>query len=198
MHLALSPNPPTVIVGYLRLYQPSLGVGTARHFQTARRRALACGLSFSCFAYLGIAAGSVDHGWSKTSSYTIHTSGGFIARIGPMRIKGKTGGTLARATAAFGRPSRIDPVGDGTDACHVEWRRLRLRTTFANFGIDSACSPSGGRLQTATVRSSRFRTTRGVRVGSKSSTIVGKHSRAEFINGSLVDCQRWVAVWDRG
>jgi len=88
----------------------------------------------------------------------------------------------------FGRPSRIDPIGDGSDACRVEWRGLRLNATFANFGIESACSATGGRLQAATIRSARFQTTRGIRVGSASSTIPIKHRSAEFVEGAW-----WIA-----
>jgi len=116
-------------------------------------------------------------------TYTIRTSDGFITRIGPMRTSSVDGPTLANASRIFGRPSVVDPVGDGSDACVVEWRRLRLRATFANFGIDSACAPRGGRLQAATIRSSRFRTTRGIRVGSRSSAIPERHRGAEFVDG---------------
>lgn len=103
-------------------------------------------------------------------------------------MRGAQGGTLAAATRAFGRPTKIDPIGDGSDACRVSWSRLKFNAVFANFGIDSACSPRGGRLQSATTRSSRFRTTRGVRVGSASRTIPDKHRDAEFVNGAW-----WIA-----
>ena len=88
----------------------------------------------------------------------------------------------------FGRPSRVDPTGNGADACRVQWRRLGLSATFANFEIESACSPQGGRLQAATIRSPRFRTTRGVRVRSASSTIPVKHQSARFVDGTW-----WIA-----
>jgi hypothetical protein len=60
---------------------------------------------------------------------------------------------------------------------------VRLRATFANFGLANACTPTGGLLQSATVRSRRFRTTRGVRVGTRSRTIPEKHERARFVSG---------------
>jgi hypothetical protein len=130
----------------------------------------------------------VEASIAASSSYTIRTSDGSITRIGSMPISGPNGGTLARATATFGRPSRIDPIGDGSDGCRIQWRRLRLKATFANFSLESACSPSGGRLQLATVRSRRFRTTRGVRVGTRSWTIPLRHRNAEFVAGAW-----WIA-----
>jgi hypothetical protein len=125
---------------------------------------------------------------AQARAFTIHTSDGAVTRIGALRTFGRDGGSLARATAVFGRPSSIDPIGNGSDACRIEWRDLRLNATFANFGLESACSPGGGRLQAATIRSSRFRTTRGVRVGSRSSTIPLKHRAARFIDGAW-----WIA-----
>jgi hypothetical protein len=125
---------------------------------------------------------------AQTGAFTIRTDDGAITRIGAFRTFGRDGGTPARATAVFGRPSSIDPIGDGSDACRVRWRRLRLNATFANFGIESACSPQGGRLQAATIRSAQFRTTRGVRVGSDSSTIPTKHRSARFMEGAW-----WIA-----
>lgn len=112
---------------------------------------------------------------------TVHTirtnSDGWITRIGPLRTRAEAP-TLAKATAAFGMPSSLDPVGDGADACVIEWRPLRLRTTFSNFGVGDACDE--GVLQAATVRSRRFRTRRGLRVGDRSSTITEKHPNAVF------------------
>jgi hypothetical protein len=134
------------------------------------------------FALLAAASHAATH------SFTIRTSAGSITRIGSMATTGRSGGTLARAIAAFGRPTLIDPVGDGSDACRVVWRHLRIRATFANFGLDSACAPTGGRLQSATVRSRRFRTTRGVRVGTRSQTIPDKHRNAAFRDGAW-----WIA-----
>jgi hypothetical protein len=140
----------------------------------------------ACLPALGFA--SPGSAAAQGPSFTIRTNDGVITRIGTLRIFGRDAGTLARASAVFGRPSRIDPIGDGSDACRVEWRRLRLNATFANFGIDSACSPRGGRLQAATIRSPRFRTTRGIRVGIASSTIPIRHRSAQFVNGAW-----WIA-----
>lgn len=125
---------------------------------------------------------------ARARSFTIQTSKGFITSIGPLRLSGADGGTLARAMVVFGRPSQIRPVADGSDGCTVRWKRLGLNATFANFGIESACAPRGGRLQSATITSPRFRTSRGVRVGGRSSTIRDKHRLARFVDGSW-----WIA-----
>jgi hypothetical protein len=122
------------------------------------------------------------------SSYTIRTHNGWISRIGPLRTSGSPGPTLGQATEVFGAPSQIDPVGDGADGCHVEWRALRLKTVFADFGGGSACSPNSGALQGATIRSRRFRTVRGVHVGSRSASIPRRHHNAEFKGGAW-----WIA-----
>jgi predicted metal-binding membrane protein len=124
-----------------------------------------------------LAAGAlVAAGASPASAaYTIRTKDGFVTSVGPLR---SSEATVARATSVFGMPSVTDPVGDGTDACRLEWRRLRFRAVFANFGIANACDE--GLLQAGTIRSRRFRTWRGLRVGDRSSTIPDKHPRAEF------------------
>lgn len=114
-----------------------------------------------------------------TAAYTIRANrDGFVKSIGPLRVAQDA--TLARATDVFGMPTRIAPVGDGSEACRVQWRALRLRALFANFGIDSACEPRAGLLQTATIRSREFRTRRDLRVGDRSSSIKRKHPEAEF------------------
>lgn len=125
---------------------------------------------------------------ASAGSYTIRThNGGWISRIGPMRITGPAGGTLGRAISAFGAPSRTKHA-PRSSACHVRWKRLKLKGLFANYGGRSPCSRSGGKLQSATTRSPRFRTSRGVRVGSASETIPGKHHNAEFVDGAW-----WIA-----
>jgi len=146
-------------------------------------------LCLSVIAGLAVgAAGGPSIALAAPKSLTIRTSNGYIVQIGSLSIRGANGGTLAAATRAFGRPSRVDPYGDGSDACYVTWSPLQLKAIFANFGLASACSPSGGLLQSATIRSSRFRTSRGVRVGSSSSSIPFKHRGAEFISGAW-----WIA-----
>jgi hypothetical protein len=66
----------------------------------------------------------------------------------------------------------------------VEWRRLRLRITFDNYGGmrpgQTTCTPSVGLAQGFVARSSRFRTVRDLRIGQPSSSIPVKHPDAEF------------------
>ena len=132
------------------------------------------------FAALLVTAALAAAGASEASAaYTIRTDEGVITRIGDLRTR-SVAPTLARAMRVFGRPSAVDPVGDGSDGCRVRWRRLRLRATFANFGLGSACRPREGLLQGATIRSGEFRTARGLRVGDRSSTIKEKHPAAFF------------------
>jgi len=110
-----------------------------------------------------------------SADYTIRTKDGAITRIGALRA---ADATVMRAGEVFGMPSTTDPVGDGSDACRLEWDDLRLRATFANFGGAGACDQ--GRLQTATIRSREFRTWKGLRVGDRSSSIKRKHPGARF------------------
>ena len=107
--------------------------------------------------------------------FTIRTQEGAVTRVGPLR---SSNATVMRATEVFGMPSATRPVGDGSEACRLEWDDLRLRATFANFGACGACE--AGRLQAATIRSRRFRTWRGLRVGDRSSSIARRHPRARF------------------
>ncbi len=118
-------------------------------------------------------------GAQAATVHTIRTNGdGWITRIGELRTR-TSPPTFEKARAAFGRPTEVAPLG-GDSACRIVWRRLRLRTVFANFGGGRACAPSVGLFQSGTIRSRRFRTARGLRVGDRSSTIKQKHPGAVF------------------
>lgn len=130
---------------------------------------------------LVLATFHVGNAEAKRRSYTIRTDDGWVKRIGPFRPQ--SSGTPGHAKAVFGTPSSVSSEGN---VCHIEWRRLRFRTVFANFGLGSACTL--GSLQSATIRSSQFRTRRGIRVGSRSSAIPGRHRNAEFRGSSW-----WIA-----
>jgi len=121
---------------------------------------------------------------AQSSSFTIRTSDGAVTRIGAFHAKRSA--TLAAAIRVFGRPSRVKLLRD--DECRVDWRRLRLRIDFANFGGhgpgQTTCTPSVGLAQTFTARGSRFRTSAGLRVGSPSSAISSIYPSAEFRDGS--------------
>jgi hypothetical protein len=120
----------------------------------------------------------------ETSSYTIRTSGGAVARIGPFRPRRDP--TIAAAIRAFGRPASTKLTSN--NSCRVDWGRLRLRITFANFGGhgpgQTTCSSSVGRAQAFTVRGSRFRTWEGLRVGDPSADVAARHHSAEFRDGA--------------
>ena len=117
-------------------------------------------------------------------SFTIKTSRGYVARIGSFRPSRNP--LLSSALRTFGHPSSRRLRGD--NVCDVEWRRLRLRITFANFGGprpgETTCSSSVGRAQSFVARGSRFRTWEGLRPGARSSSILERHPSAEFRQGS--------------
>jgi hypothetical protein len=110
---------------------------------------------------------------------TIVTREYYVSRIGTFRPAENP--RLSAARRAFGRPTDVRRRG-GT--CRVSWRRLRLRIDFENFGGaapgETTCTPSVGRAQTFVARGTRFRTTKGLRVGQPSSEILEKHPDAVF------------------
>jgi len=114
---------------------------------------------------------------TAVSGYTIKTNNGSVARIGPFRPSKDP--TLSAAQRVFGPASTVKNIY-GLSGCRVDWKRFRLRITFVNLGGQDACSPTYGFAQTFTVRSSRFRTWGGLRVGNRSSTILDKHPWAEY------------------
>lgn len=120
---------------------------------------------------------------AAATSYTIQTSDGAVARIGAFRPRRDP--SIAAAQRVFGRASSLKLVRYG---CQGDWRRLRLRIYFANFGGtlpgQTICTPSVGNAQSFTIRGSRFRTWEGLRVGHRSETIPERHRSAEFVQGS--------------
>ena len=74
--------------------------------------------------------------------------------------------TYGAAVAVFGEPASQRSRFQG-NACVVNWPGPGLRITFANFGVGSACDQSRGRSQTARAYGSRWRTKRGLKVGSR-------------------------------
>jgi hypothetical protein len=117
------------------------------------------------------------------SSFTIRTSGGLVSAIGAFHPSRSP--TLAAAMRVFGSPSSRKLTRSG--GCEVDWRRLRLRIDFENFGGHApgltTCSPSVGRAQSFTARGSRFRTVAGLRAGARSDSIQDRHPSAEFRDG---------------
>ena len=116
---------------------------------------------------------------SVSSAITVVTRDYYVSRIGsflPTRNP-----RLSAAIRAFGQPSSRKLT---RRTCRVEWRRLRLRITFENFGAarpkETTCTPSVGRAQSFVARSPRFRTVNDLRVGQPTSAIRAKHPAAEF------------------
>ncbi len=111
--------------------------------------------------------------------FTVETREFSVSRIGPFRPADDP--RLSAAIRAFGRPS-TRKLDRGT--CRVEWRRVRLRITFENFGGarkgQTACTASVGRAQGFVARGSRFQTVNRLRVGERSSAIRVKHPEAKF------------------
>jgi hypothetical protein len=120
---------------------------------------------------------------ASATPFTIRTSKSAVTRIGSFRTQRDA--TIGAAARAFGRPSSRKQVGEG---CQVDWRRLRLRIYFANFGAFppglTACSSSVGLAQSFTARGHRFRTWKGLRPGDPSSAVGERHPNAIFRRGS--------------
>ncbi len=119
---------------------------------------------------------------AQTSS-TIRTGSGLVTQIGGLYPQRSP--TLRAAIRVFGNPtSRTLTRANG---CRVDWRRLRLRIHFENFGAtrpgQTTCTASVGRAQSFSVRGSRFRTVAGLRVGNRSSAIRVLHPDARFREG---------------
>jgi hypothetical protein len=117
-------------------------------------------------------------------SYTIQTSRGAVARIGGFRPNRDP--TIRAAVRRFGRPSARRLTSD--NSCRVDWRQLKLRIEFANFGAhgpgQTTCSPSVGKAQSFVARGPRFRTWEGLRPGADSRTVAELHPSADFREGS--------------
>jgi hypothetical protein len=120
---------------------------------------------------------------ATASSFTIRTSQGFVVRIGAFRTRRDE--TIAAAERVFGRASSRKLT---SGQCQVDWRELRLRIYFANFGGvrpgQTTCSATVGKAQSFTVRGARFRTGEGLRVGHRSGTVLDRHHAAEFRRGA--------------
>ncbi len=123
---------------------------------------------------------------SAARSYQIHATGGLggaVTRIGAFRVRRNP--TIRAAQRTFGRPTSKRLSRSGT--CTVDWRRLRLRIYFENFGGrlpgQTTCSSTVGRAQSFTARGYRFETWRGLRVGDPTEDLVDLHPEAEFLEG---------------
>jgi hypothetical protein len=117
---------------------------------------------------------------TRSATFTIRASGGYVTRIGGFRPG--TNPTIAAAERVFGPASSRD-LGKYND-CRVTWSAFRLRINFANFGGhgpgETTCTASVGRSQSFSVRGSGIRTWKGLRVGQRSKVIRKRHPGAEF------------------
>src|SRR5688500_2064469 len=99
---------------------------------------------------------------APADAFTINVAGGkvggHVSGIGEFRPG--VDPSIAAASRVFGRPSSRELTTD--NSCDVRWARLRLRITFANFGLpgpgQTVCSDRAGNAQTFRVRGRRFRT----------------------------------------
>lgn len=137
--------------------------------------------AFALTVVLALAAIAVPppSAMAATSAFTVVTRDYYVSRIGPFRPAQNP--RLSAAIRAFGRPTsrKLD-----RSTCRADWRRLRLRIYFENFGGvlpgQTTCTASVGRAQSFVARGSRFRTVKDLRVGEASSSIPVKHPAAEF------------------
>ena len=117
---------------------------------------------------------------AATTSRTIRWSNGKVTHIGAMRTNGSP--TLTRAIRAFGSPSRRRL--SGRNVCIVDWNALGLRANFVNLGLTprgkTTCSAGVGKLQSATIRGTGFRTQRDLRVGDSTARLRELHPGARL------------------
>ena len=99
--------------------------------------------------------------------------------------------TIARAIAAYGRPSSTKRTS--RVACTLSWRALGLRATFVSLGTafptKTTCVARLGVMQTATVYRSKLATQGGLRVGDSVARLKELHAEAYFQEGCF-----WLAT----
>lgn len=143
-------------------------------------RALIAALALSLLAPTAAEAEPAAGGAAVAAPHTIRVSGGYVTRIGAFRPRRDP--TIAAAERVFGPASTRRLIGG--NGCRVDWKRLKLRIVFANFGGsgpgETTCSAHVGKSQSFTVRGRRFRTWKGLRVRHRSATIPRRHRAAEF------------------
>jgi hypothetical protein len=117
---------------------------------------------------LGVCAALLWAGSASALSLAVSTirwKDGSITRIGELDLSRTP--TIKRVSDVFGPPTsrRLD----GKLLCVVNWAPLKLRGNFVNLGRSRAgqttCSTNVGKLQTAEIRGTSFRTQNGLRVG---------------------------------
>jgi hypothetical protein len=111
----------------------------------------------------------------RAGQYIVNQIGSFKPRRDP---------SIAAAIRAFGDPSsqRLKR----SYWCVVRWKRLRLTVDFMNYGYhpdETTCAPTVGLAQRFVVKSHRFVTWKGLRVGDPADLIPEVHPPAEFRQG---------------
>ena len=117
---------------------------------------------------------------AEARPFTISAQGsatgfGVVRAIGSFRPSADP--TYAAALDAFGEPDAERQRFRGT-SCRVSWHGQGLKIAFANFGGGSACDPELGRSQSARAYGKRWRTVRGLRVGSRLGRLRNLYARA--------------------
>lgn len=121
---------------------------------------------------------------AATPPHTIRWANGKVTSIGAMKTSGSP--TLTRAIRTFGAPShkRLN----GREVCIVDWAGIGLRANFVNLGLarpgQTTCTAGVGKLQTATIRGTGFRTQRGLKVGDSTARLRQLHPGARLRQGS--------------
>ncbi|HWT22981.1 MAG TPA: hypothetical protein VN213_05690 [Solirubrobacteraceae bacterium] len=120
---------------------------------------------------------------SQAKTYTIRAGAQIVRQIGSFDTRRDP--TIAAATRTFGAPSSRSLRA--AYWCRVTWRRLELTIDFMNFGGhgpgETTCTDTVGKAQSFVVKSRRFRTWKGLRVGVGADRIQELHPPAEFRQG---------------
>jgi hypothetical protein len=132
-------------------------------------------------AISAIAAALVAAPAAQGADYTLRAEGssttrGKVTAIGD--FKPQADPTVGAAIRAFGQPSSMKTRGNSS--CRMGWRALGLRITFVNLGApgNSACEPSVGKAQIASVFGRVWRTARGLKVRSSTRKLRRLYPRA--------------------
>jgi hypothetical protein len=147
------------------------------------------GAACAVLAALPVASASAS---ADDDAATIRWADEEVTGIGALNTASKTRPpTIARAIAAYGRPSSTRRTS--RVACTLSWRALGLRATFVSLGTafptKRTCVARLGVMQTATVYGSKLATQGGLRVGDSVARLKELHADAYFQDGCF-----WLAT----